>query len=193
MNIPTPAAVKKLTEDRKAREAELASSLAIAKDTMPPTKATRPSKGSSTPSAKHESGTDSAPSASFPKGKGSQDHPSSSKTRKGSRPSTSSTRRTTTDSTDSKRHLTSGSTSRTPRKNSSTKTSADGKNVSPEAKKPFVRPDHLTTKPLRNNEALLGLKKSLEKPARGQFKREYRIGGRRSGKTQAVQNKKENN
>ena len=201
MNIPTPAAVKKLTEDRKEREAELASSLANAKDKMPSTKAP---KGSSTPSSKRTTGTESNRSASSPKGKGSQGRPSRSKTPKASHPSTSSTRGTTTGSGDIQKER--SSTSRTPRKNSSTKISADGKSVSPEAKKPFVRPDRLTTKPLRDNEALQNLKDQMnaatakaggrevrDKPARGQFKREYRVGGRRSGKSQGLQNKKENN
>jgi hypothetical protein len=33
----------------------------------------------------------------------------------------------------------------------------------------------------------MGLKKSLEKPARGQFKREYRTNARQSGKGRMVQ------
>lgn len=41
MSVPTPASVQKITEARKAREAELASSLASAKEKLPPTKATR--------------------------------------------------------------------------------------------------------------------------------------------------------
>lgn len=163
MNIPTPAAVKKLTEDRKEREAELASSLANAKK-MPPTK------GSS----------------------------------KASTNSTSSSRPSTASSADIRKER--SSTSTTTRKSSSTPSSENSKRSSPEAKKPFVRPDHLTTKPLRDNEALQNLKDQMnaatakaggrevrDKPARGQFKREYRVGGRRSGKSQGLQNKKENN
>lgn len=210
MNIPTPAAVKKQVDARKEREAELASSLANAKDKMPPTKGvkssgTRPSDLSASSqkgkgSRDHSSSTSPRSSKSSPKQhsagtKSRSNHESGEKVRtgtsKGSPSSTSSTRRTTTSSHTTREER--SSTSTTARKNSSTAASESGTKPGVEAKKPFVRPDHLTTKPLRNNEALLGLKKSLEKPARGQFKREYRVGGRRSGKSQAVQNKKENN
>ena len=219
MNIPTPAVVKKQTEARKAREEELASSLANAKDKMPPTKGAR--KGSSTPSSERETSTASAPSASSRKGKGSPDRSSSTSPRfskssqgqrsagtksrssresdgkvrtgtsKGFKRSTSSTLETTMSSVDI--HKDRSSTSTTTRKNFSKRSNETGTKSAPEAKKPFVRPEHLTTKPLRNNEALQKLRDSLEKPARGQFKREYRVGGRRNGKSQGLQNKKENN
>lgn len=219
MNIPTPAAVKKLTEDRKAREAELASSLANAKDKMPPTKGAH--KPSSSVSSKRETDTVSAPSVSSRKGTGSPDRSSSTPRRSskssqeqrsagtksrsnrgsggkvrtgtstGSRNSTSSTREITKSSADIRKGR--SSTSMTTRRNSSKRSNETGTKSAPEAKKPFERPDHLTQRPLRGNEALLNLRKQLEKPARGQFKREYRVGGRRSGKSQGLQNKKENN
>ena len=163
MNIPSPAAVKKLTDDRKAREAELASSLANAKDKMPPTKGESRKSG---PSGKRVSTT----SASSPTEKGYRDRSSNSSTRTStSRRSTKSTRTSTTSPADGRKVP--ASTSTTPRKNSSTEST---QSEQPKSKRVFVRPDHLTQKPLRDNEALLGLKKSLEKPARGQFKRGYR-------------------
>ena len=180
MQIPSPAAVKKMTEARKAREAELASSLANAKDEMPPTK----SESSKTRA--------STPSRSSGKGKTSRSDSSKSnrKTSTGvsTTPSTKSTRTNTTSPAGGRKGR--GSTSTTPKKNSSTKSAHSEQQKS---KKAFERPDHLTQRPLRDNEALLGLKKSLEKPARGQFKREYRIGGRRSGKSKYLNSKKENN
>ena len=190
MNIPTPAVVKKQTEARKAREEELASSLANAKDKMPPTKGAPKSSGTRP----------FDPSASSPKDKGSRDRSSNSSRsrKKTSSPSTSSTRKTTTSSSEPRSERSSIST--TTRKKSSTQRNGTGtananvsKSISPETKKPFVRPDHLTQRPLRDNEALLNLRKQLEKPARGQFKREYRVGGRRNGKSQGLKNKKENN
>lgn len=181
MNIPTPAAVKKQADARKEREAELASSLASAKDKMPPTKGASKSSGTR-PSDR---------SASSTKGKGSRDRSSNSSiAQKSSSPSFTRSKKETTSSRSDGSANASGS--RTPRKKSSTKPSGDTTKSTPEAKKPFVRPEHLTTRPLRNNEALLGLKKSLEKPARGQFKREYRVGGRRNGKSQGLNSKKEN-
>lgn len=180
MNIPSPAAVKKLTDERKAREAELASSLANAKDKMPPTKPESSRKRDSTPS--HSSG----------KGKISRSGSSNSKrktsTGASTTPSTKSTRTNTTSPADGRKDRASTSTTR--RKSSSTESTHSAQ---PKSKKEFVRPEHLTQRPLRDNEALLGLKKSLEKPARGQFKREYRISGRQAGKSaQGRTAKKEN-
>lgn len=48
-------------------------------------------------------------------------------------------------------------------------------------------------KPLRDNEELQSLKKKLEKPARGQFKRQYHVGGRQSGKSHKLQNMQKEN
>lgn len=210
MNIPTPAAVKKLTEDRKAREAELASSLANAKDKMPSTKG----KGSRVRTSDSISTKDSSPSLTQHDDKkksgspansraGSNDSPSLAPRSRKSPSSTRSAKETTSLRSDGKANA---SGSPTGKKQSSTKPSAGMKKSTPETKKPFVRPDHLTTKPLRDNEALQNLKDQMnaatakaggrevrDKPARGQFKREYRVGGRRSGKSQGLQNKKENN
>jgi hypothetical protein len=78
------------------------------------------------------------------------------------------------------------STSTTGKKPSTTKSSpSDG------TRKQFVRQDHLTQRPLRDNEGLQSLKKELEKPARGQFKRQYRSNARQSGKASNI--KKESN
>lgn len=75
------------------------------------------------------------------------------------------------------------------KKTPNSKSSGDNiKTETPESKKPFVRPDHLTQRPLQNNEALQSLRKELEKPARGQFKRAYKTNSRNSGKA-IMQNK----
>lgn len=194
MNIPSPAAVKKLTDERKAREAELASQLQSASQTkqLPSTQdpsSKRALKGTSV----------SDQSRSSQKVGGSQDRSSNSarsnkpsqkqrfaETKSRSNSESDTKVRTGTSKTYQNRK---SSETNSPQTNSKTSSGSDQK-----AKKSFVRPEHLTTRPLRDNEALLGLKKSLERPARGQFKREYRSSGRQAGKsTQGQTVKKENN
>ena len=200
MNIPSPAMLKKQADDRKAREAELASSLASAKETLPPTKGEtkrRESSGkpvsttsSSLRTDKASKGRSSNSSTRTPShSDGSRKPRIENSKRKESTPSTRSSRGTT-GSTESRN--TSGSTSTTPRKKSSTQPGKTTKPGTPSTKKPFERPEHLTQRPLRDNEALQKLRAELEKPARGQFKRAYRTNARQSGKNTALKNMKEN-
>lgn len=210
MNTPNPDVMKKYADARKAREVELASALANAKDTMPPTRglnkkealAMRNSEVShSSPKDKvsrDRSSATSRRSSKFSLGQRSEatksksDLESDEKDRtgksKGSKISTSSSRPSTASSADIRKER--SSTSMTTRKNSSTQSNVTTKKDSPEVKKPFERPDHLTQRPFHDNDALISLKKELEKPKRGQFKREYRTNARQSGKSQI--SKKEN-
>lgn len=170
MNIPSPAAVKKTVDARKAREVELASQLQSASQTkqLPSTES---------PSSKRSVKRASATPRSSQKAKGSQDRSSKSYRNKvtgskDSRPSTSSTLENTASSTARRKDR--GSTSTTGKKNFSNGVKQTSTPGAKDAKKPFVRPEHLTQRPLRDNEALQKLRKDLEKPARGQFKRAYR-------------------
>ena len=179
MNVPTPAIAKKQNDARKAREAELASQLQSASQTKQLPSTEDPS---SKKSVKRGSATSRSQRTNRHRAGSNQSETSKSNH------STKSTRTNTTSPADGRKVPI--STSTTPRKNSSTESTSSAQ---PKSKREFVRPDHLTQKPLRDNEDLLGLKKSLENPARGQFKREYRTNGRQSGKSKGLQNKKENN
>lgn len=182
MNIPSPAAVKKISDERKAREAELASSLANAKHKMPPTKG-----ASKSPESSGKLASSKSRSSGQTHSRRGGSNRSAESNSKGSRPSTKSNR-STTGSSEALQERSSIST--TPKKSSSTDSGRTTKNATPEPKKPYVRPEHLTQQPLRDNQALQSLRKELEKPARGQFKREYRVNGRNSGKS--LNSKKEN-
>lgn len=185
MLIPSPAVVKKQLDARKAREAELASELNTASQTkkLPSTKGSSnfEKKKSTTGNAKT-----SKKSSSFPKAKGSPDRSSRQKTSKNSSNSTKLIR----EKSESTRPSKAGNSTSTI-KNSKHSWKSEN-NTSGESRKAFVRPEHLTQKPLRDNEQLQSLKKELEKPARGQFKRQYRVGGRAAGKTHYIKNLKEN-
>jgi hypothetical protein len=176
MPIPTPATVKTLIEKRNLES-------------------------SSTPAS-----TQSASSGQKTQSSSARRSTSSNSRKKISnfKISTESTSKNTATESDS-------SMSTTKRKNSSTKSA-------PSEKKPFERPEHLTSRPLRNHPGLEKIMDELREseeinrkhgwydrdrngkasmkqnqPPRGLLKREYRVGGRRLGKTAALNSNKENN
>ena len=125
MNIPSPVAVKKLIDEKRASEP------------------TQPEKVSSRFTKSTRTGTTS-----------SEDGP---KVRESI--STTSKKNSSTKRTNSGRSKEVSETMGNEHQNFSTKRiKSDEK-----SKKPFVRPEHLTQKPLRNNQDLEALKKSLER------------------------------